>query len=53
MYHFVQSLGAQQRTRQTHPYITKFGVLWGYKQDPGDYRHVRLMISAIGGKEGY
>lgn len=46
MNHFVQSLGAQQWTRQTQPYIRSLESC-RYKQDPGDYSHV---INAVGGK---
>lgn len=50
MNHLVLSPGAQQWTRQTHSDITKLIVLWGYKQDPGDYKQV---IDAVGGKAGF
>lgn len=47
MNHFVLSLGAQQWTKQTQPYVTELIVLGGgCKQDPGDYRH---MINVVGG----
>jgi hypothetical protein len=36
MNRFVLGPGAQQWTRQTHPYVTELIVVWGYKQDPGD-----------------
>lgn len=50
MNHFVLGPGAQQWTRQTYSYVTELIVLWGYKHDPGDNRHV---MNAVGGKAGY
>lgn len=50
MNHLVLSLGAHQWTRQVHSDIMKRIVLWGYKQDPGDYKQE---MDAVGGKAGY